>query len=387
MITYEPKTDRGWRTTGHILGSSGRVYHGRVRWVVLALESLGAATLLACGAGDAADPGFQSLGSGGAPTTTSSTTTSSSNSTTSWSGTGGGEPQPKGPPYPIVLAHGFFGFDDFAGLGFVDYFYGVKQDLADQGEFLVFTPEVDPFNDSVVRGEQLAAAIHTILEASGHAKVNIVGHSQGGLDARHVAHEHPEWVASVITLQTPHGGTPIADIAIKVLADPNLQAVLDMLLQAAGKPVWDAIGDSTSLYASLYSFSQQGIADFNATYTDQPGIWYASVAGRSDRHAGGPDCAVATPNFITAANGELDPIDPLFLVSEAILDGTIGESFPNDGLVRARDAKWGEFLGCVPADHFDMIGQLLGDSPGAFNDWSYLAFYRDLVHLVRQRGF
>ena len=51
------------------------------------------------------------------------------------------------------------------------------------------------------------------------------------------------------------------------------------------------------------------------------------------------------------------------------------------------DAKHGEFLGCLPADHLDMIGQLLGDQPGLFNDWDYLQFYADLIGYIRDQGF
>src|SRR5262245_21836505 len=88
-----------------------------------------------------------------------------------------------GPPYPIVLAHGFFGFENFAGIDAITYFYGVKDELAKNGETLVFTPAVDPFNDSKTRGAQLLAEIEKILAQTGHAKVNLIGHSQGGLDA------------------------------------------------------------------------------------------------------------------------------------------------------------------------------------------------------------
>jgi triacylglycerol lipase len=61
-------------------------------------------------------------------------------------------------------------------------------------------------------------------------------------------------------------------------------------------------------------------------------------------------------------------------------------SFPNDGLVRVADAQHGEFLGCIPADHLDEIGQLLGDDPGFANDFDHLVFYRELVAWLRAGG-
>jgi triacylglycerol lipase len=344
------------------------------------------ALLVAGCASDAQTGGFAALGSGGSGSSTSQATSTQSGTTAA---AGGATPDPveKGPPYPIVLAHGFFGFDDFAGLGFLDYYYGVKAELAREGERLVFTPEVDPFNSSAYRGAQLAAEIEAILARTGHAKVILIGHSQGGLDARVVAHDLPERVAAVVTLQTPHHGTPIADVALEVLDDPNLSQVVDLLVQLAGAPLWDEVGNETSLYAPLYDFSEQGIGELNAAYPDADGVYYASIAGRSDMHSGGDACDIASPAFIEIFDDERDPIDSMFAVSEAILDGGLFDPYPNDGLVRAEDARWGDFLGCLPADHLDMIGQLLGDGPGWHNDWDYLDFYVELVSWLRQKGY
>ncbi len=333
---------------------------------------------LGCGSGDSVGPGFDQLtGSGGATTTSSSTAG------------GGGQAEPKkGPPYPIVLSHGFLGFEEFAGLDFAAYFYQVRDHLADHDEPLVFTPAVDPFNSSAYRGTQLASKVKKILEETGHEKVNLIGHSQGGLDIRVVAHDHPEMVASVITLVSPHGGTRIADIALKVVDDPNLSEVLDFFLKTAGKALYDEIGGETSLAKPLKDFSAEGIAAFNAKYTDQPGIWYASIAGRSDWHTGGSDCTGSgRPPFISAWDDTLDPIDPLLDITEMLLDGGVGNPFPNDGLVRVKDSKWGDFLGCVPADHLDLVGHLFGDQPGLINKWDYKQFYLDLVGLIRKQGF
>ena len=356
---------------------------------------LGALSMVLASCGSSANQaGFEALGVGGGagdPTSVGAGGGSAGGSGAATGGSaagGGGAAAALGAPYPIVLAHGFFGFDTFAGVDFVQYYFQVKDDLAAHGEPLVFTPAVDPFNSSAFRGQQLYQHILTILQQTGHAKVNIIGHSQGGLDARVVAHDHPEVVASVITLQTPHQGSPIADIALKAVDSPHLQGVVDFLLQAVGAPLYDQVGDTTSLAKPLYDFSSEGIAVFNANYPDSAGVYYASVAGRSDWHLGGSTCQVSNaPGFIKAYNTNLDPIDPLFDLSEQLLDGGLTDPYPNDGMVRAKDAIWGEFLGCVPADHMDMVGQLLGDHPGFGNPWNYLQFYRDLVKLLRDKGY
>lgn len=293
-----------------------------------------------------------------------------------------------GPPYPILLAHGFFGFDTLAGVDQVPYWYGIPEHLEALGH-TVCVGVVDPFNDSTERGMQLLDDALACAAGTGHAKVNILAHSQGGLDARVVAHTMPELVASVTTVATPHHGTPIADIATGLTPSPASAAIVDWITQLLGAPLWDDVGNETSLYEALYQMSQPGIAAFNATYTDAPGVLYVSVTGRTGLHAGGEACEptqVPPPPLVGAFEGSLDTTDALFLVPEAILSGGIFSQEPNDALVRAVDARWGEFLGCVPADHLDEVGQLLGDSPGLGNDWDHLQFYADLVAYVRSRG-
>ena len=297
-----------------------------------------------------------------------------------------GAPVGLGPPYPIVLAHGFFGFDDFAGVDFINYFYGVREDLAFDGELLVFTPAVDPFNSSEVRGEELLAHVERILEETGHEKVNIIGHSQGGLDARYVAAMRPDLVASVTTIATPHRGSPIADVVLGLIADDRLRALADSLVRLIGAPLWDASGDETSVFEALRQFSTPGVEEFNARYPNVPTIPYYSVTGRTDRDDGVPECDVSDPPpFILRHWRDVDPVEPLLDIAEQIVDGGDAD-IVNDGLVRVHDARWGRFLGCIPADHFDEIGQLFGDSPGGSNDFDHLAFYRDLVAFLRAEG-
>ncbi len=114
---------------------------------------------------------------------------------------------------------------------------------------------------------------------------------------------------------------------------------------------------------------------------------YFSIAGRSDWHLGGAACATAAaPPFIAKWKAELDPVDPLLSVTETYLDGGLLDPYPNDGLVRVKDAQWGTFLGCVPADHLDEIGHLFGDSPGLGNSWRHDEFYAELIAYLRQQG-
>lgn len=298
----------------------------------------------------------------------------------------GDDPDGAEGPFPIVMAHGFFGFEDFAGIDFINYFFGVADDLAEIGEE-VFTPAVDPFNASEVRGEMLLAAVEAVLDETGAAKVNLVGHSQGGLDARWVAHMRPDLVASVTTIATPHRGSAVADVILGVADHGPVPEVLDALTILIGAPIWDAVGRETSVTASARTLSSAGAAAFNAAWPDAEGVAYYSIAGRTDLHRGGAHCRVPdAPAFIARWETDIDPVDPLLLVTEALLDGGLFDPVPNDGLVTVPSARWGRFLGCIPADHLDEMGHLVGDLPGLINPFRHRVFYRDLVGWLRSQG-
>jgi triacylglycerol lipase len=113
--------------------------------------------------------------------------------------------------YPIVLAHGFLGFDNLAGI--MDYWYGIVDKLEDGGA-TVYVTEVSPINSSVNRGEQLIAQLEEIraIEGDPNLKFNLIGHSQGGLDIRYIAGVRPDLVASLTTIATPHVGVDLFDI-------------------------------------------------------------------------------------------------------------------------------------------------------------------------------
>jgi triacylglycerol lipase len=292
-----------------------------------------------------------------------------------------------GAPYPIVLAHGFFGFEDFAGIDFITYFWEVKADLAANGETRVYTPAVDPFNGSEARGRQLLAHIEDILAETGHERVNIIAHSQGGLDARVVANLRPDLVASITTIATPHEGTRVADVLLRAVADDRLRDLLDALTRLIASPLYDAAGEETTVFEALRLFSSDGIAAFNTSHPDEPTVQYFSIAGRSDIAFAASLCRVSDrPDFLRRYDDATDPIEPLLAVSEAIIDRDVLDPTPNDGLVSVESARHGRFLGCIPADHLDEVGHLLGDDPGLFNDFEHRRFYRELVAFLRARG-
>jgi triacylglycerol lipase len=130
--------------------------------------------------------------------------------------------------YPIVLAHGVCRFDkvwsdaleldnnDDPKLDQLHYFKGLRTELMKHG-FTVYHSNVSWAAGVETRASELRDNVIKILEKEGSEKVNIIAHSMGGLDARHMLYSfrYPdrlhERVASLTTVSTPHEGSPFAD--------------------------------------------------------------------------------------------------------------------------------------------------------------------------------
>lgn len=272
---------------------------------------------------------------------------------------------PAGSPckVPLVLMHGMSGFEQ---IGSVGYFYGVRDDLTAQG-YLVFATEVDPFNSVARRAEQAALQIDRILADTGAPAVHLIAHSQGGLDARYLVSRlgYGDRVLTLTTLSTPHHGTQLADAALGYL--PDLAANPGPVLQFLDRLSSRATSTEVNLDAQLADLSSRGAEiDFNPATPDDPRVRYYSYAGYTQ----------ASP-FVDHAR--VDLVNPALLASYLALDSLAG---PNDGLVTIKSAQWGTFLGVLPADHWDEIGQPLGVTGRAFD---HLQFYRGLAQFLAGR--
>lgn len=132
--------------------------------------------------------------------------------------------------FPIVLVHGIARFDIAAeivrqtmpilplrAINFFQYFKGIAEYLAAHDYPHVFEPNLDFAGPSELRAGQLKAAINEILRNTGSAKVHIIAHSMGGLDARRMIStmEMSSNVASLTTIGTPHLGTALADYLLE----------------------------------------------------------------------------------------------------------------------------------------------------------------------------
>ena len=236
----------------------------------------------------------------------------------------------RGPPLPVVLVHGLFGFDRIGVPGArFDYFRGIAKHLDSLGchAHAVRLPATASVPS---RAARLAAAI----EALPHDRVDVIAHSLGGLDARY-ALTHlglAKRVRSLVTIGTPHRGSPIADL---VHRGPIKWA--PRLLRTLGLPI-----------EAVEWLTTESLERFNQVVPDVPGVRYACVVGGMQR---------------------ADSVVPLALVpAHAYLRRVSG---PNDGLVPIASQYWGETLAEIEADHFAQIGWRVAvrgsfDAPGLY---------------------
>lgn len=241
--------------------------------------------------------------------------------------------------YPLVLVHGM---GNEAYFTFLEYFNGVVDDLSERG-YEVRAPVVSYIGHSAQRAEQLAEQIDELLAETGAAKVHLITHSQGGLDARVLISGlgYADRVASVTTVAAPHRGL------------------------RTSVPAWFTPMDVSEEYMT---------GEFAEAYPDDPSVPAFSWAGAT---------CLATD---LACQGDLDGEIVATQLSTTywsvlVAHGDDEFSGANDGLVPVASARWGEFLGILPADHFDQIGHIPGQRWGPFE---HLEFFLEEARRLRQ---
>jgi len=246
--------------------------------------------------------------------------------------------------YPVVLIHGLGAKSTY---GPFEYFFGLPKLLKDSKN-QVFIANLTAWHTIEHRAKELK---QQITKAFPDGKVNLVGHSMGGLDARYLTSQLglADRIASVTTIGTPHRGTSIGDIAMGVLPDTAL-SLADRLLHYL---------DSSS--AALKQVTREFCnVHFAPLAPQMPGVAYFSAT-----------TAIANPVLTRAL--------PIFWLPHRALSKYEG---PNDGFVSVESAKWGEHICTYSGDHYSQIGQFLGRSRGM----DYLKFYHEIFHRLKSEG-
>ena len=253
--------------------------------------------------------------------------------------------------YPIVLAHGMAGFDSLFGI--YQYFYAIPGDLEDDGAE-VYVTEVPQFNSTEARGEALLAQVEEIIALTGAEKVNLIGHSHGGLDARYVAAVAPELVASVTTVGSPHGG---AELATFLRGNLNEGGFTESVVSFFA----DSLGDILSLISGAWANEQDSVEALEALSFDGAMAFNADYpAGIPDQWCGEGDYVVDGVRYYSwsgdrALTNVLDVSDPLLGLSSLLYsednDGLVGECSSHLGQVIRDDYR---------LNHLDEVNQAFG---------------------------
>jgi triacylglycerol lipase len=253
--------------------------------------------------------------------------------------------------YPIVLAHGLSGFRQLFGV--VDYFFGIPGDLRSGGA-QVFVTQVSAVASAEERGEQLLQQVEFIASSTGAGKVNLIGHSEGGLDARYVMAVRPDLIASLTTVATPHLGADLADFLADNIDGGGFNgAVLSALGNSFGTILDLFTGTSSPQDAlgAVRSLSSAGAADFNQRFPD----------GLAATRCGATPITSASgiPLFSWAGSSKLTNL--LDVSDPALGVASLFYSEANDGLVGRCSSHFGKVLrDSYRMNHLDEVNQLFG---------------------------
>ena len=325
----------------------------------------------------------------------------------------------------VLLVPGFFGF---ANLGEFAYFAHVRDFLAEVLPARGVEGEVEVVHTiptaSLDRRAALLAETAAKLLGSSPGTLSLVGHSSGGLDARLFVTPESSLptqadvarcaaaVRSVVTVATPHRGTPVAN-AFNTLLGPQLLKLLSVwtiyALRAGRLPIgivmrlarilrfrsapagvldqlwsqlledfsasrrrdlqafFDEVGADRDLVAQI---TPAGMEVFNASTADRPGVRYGCVVTRarppglrSFVGAGIDPYAHATHALFVALYrlASTTPADRVRVPRETV--AALSRSYRatvdarvNDGMVPTLSQVWGEVIRVVWADHHDVIG-------------------------------
>ncbi len=287
--------------------------------------------------------------------------------------------------YPIILVHGLSGTDKYAGV--LDYWYGMQIDLERYGA-TVYIANLSGFqrdDGPNGRGEQLLGYVKRVLALTGASKVNLIGHSQGGLTSRYVAAVAPELVASVTTIGTPHHGSEFADFVQNVLRhDPtglsstvlaeffNLFGILTNSAHTTNQDALAALDAMTTIQVTRYN-EHYPSAGLGAPGSCETGAGMETVSGETHLLYSWTGSAMAPIHAPFGVTGAVDTstiflidlanmldVSTLAMLGTGVIMASQG-SGANDGLVSVCSAQYGQVISTrYKWNHFDEVNQLLG---------------------------
>lgn len=223
----------------------------------------------------------------------------------------------------VFLHHGLFGFGNFkVGNLRMRYFSGgIEPSLVRAGCTVVAT-QVHPTAGIEQRARELKTQILRYLRGSGlrHARVTLVAHSMGGLDARYMITRlgMADQVEALVTIATPHRGSTYADWVFDNLGT-RMRGI-------------DLVRKFNIELSALADLRTGAMSQFNEQVRDEPSVRYYSIS------------TFQVPSRIA----------PFLLIPHKVVFEREGE---NDGVVSVKSAVWGRHLATWQTDHLHAVNR------------------------------
>lgn len=259
--------------------------------------------------------------------------------------------------YPILMVHGIF----FRDWQIFNYWGRIPAALVRNGARIYYGQQQSAaaIEDSAA---EIKSQILRIIAETGCEKVHIIAHSKGGLDARYAISclGMASYVASLTTINTPHGGCRFVDDILK-------KSPKGLVKWVSGRynRMFCKLGDKNpDFYRGVCDLTWERSQAFAVQVPPAQGVLYQSVMSRMK-------------NMWSAGF-------PLNL-GYCLVHRQEGD---NDGLVAVASAGYGTYLGTLTGrkrrgiSHGDMIDLFRKDIPG----FDVCEFYVGIVSSLKQRG-
>lgn len=304
------------------------------------------------------------------------------------------------PRHPIVFVGGIDGVPAFS------FSARVLEEVGTRTGAVVFGVDLPAWEDTATRAtslhDQLVGLAARAPQGPDDARFHLICYAVGGIDCRFlaspeglfatdpIAHDDAiALIASITTIATPHRGTNVADFLLALPPSQFTDTLTATLL--AGQHL-DAETREAKIRAALRGITLDEARDRDLAWSDDPRVLAQSWAGVSEI----PDAPSASDDEIErwcfTSDGApgfarhpgtrdrlSDVLWPVAPTAEVAAAGGVRAYSPADGIVAVESARWGRFRGCIPADHYDVIGQLQDDGLDPLTGFDAARFYADVV--------
>lgn len=265
-------------------------------------------------------------------------------------------PEPPSPDsplrYPVILVHGMAVRDG----KHIGTWGRIPRFLRERGVDLYFGG-TDAWGLYETNAILLKDRVEEVLRETGKKRVNLIGYSTGGIDARYMIWKYGMGgrVASLTTISTPHQGSELADLVYrqKITHSRFGRAVIS----GFGKHNGDLV---PAPYEFGLSCTREAMKEFNALVLPDPQVYYLTV--------------------FSVMKGYWD--DPLFGWTRWYISRKAGL---NDGIVSETSTRWyGDVMEAGDnVSHLEIVDYRRTNTYGT----DVLAIYGAIIERLEQHGF